>query len=463
VETRTFTQKQIVYLVIPLIIEQLLTTVVGVIDTMMVSSIGEAAVSGVSLVDNLNRIAIFLFNALATSGTIVAAQYIGMRDLKKARNSGHQVFAVTLLLSLVIGTVCIIFRQGILSALFGSVAQDVMKNAVTYLILTAASYPFLAIGNICSALFRSCGNSKLPMIISLIVNIINTALNALFIYVLDMGVFGAALATLIARAAGAAVLTAKLCNPSQTLNISGILHYRPNGRMIKRILQLGIPTGVENGMFEGGKLILNSLISTFGTASIAANTVANNINSIVYTVGAAVGMALMTVVGQCVGAGRIKEAKYHMIRMTLSSMALMIIINALILLFRGQIVSIYGFSAETAKLAKYLLILCGVGTMAFWAPAYVLPNGLRAAGEARFTMIIGGVSLWVIRVAFGYILSVTFKMGVAGIWYAMTADGCFRSIVYVWRLASNRWMNHKIIDRSELPAEEQPADELTTQ
>lgn len=440
-----FTQKQIISLIIPLIIDQLLNTGIGFIDTLMVSSAGEAAVSAVSLVDSINRIFFYIFAALATGGAIVSSQYIGRKDVENAKNAGRQVFVVTLFISIVVTVLCIFGRKHILSLIYGSISLDVMEQAVKYFLITALAYPAIALTNTCAALFRATGNSKYPMFVSFIMNASHVILNALFIYQLNMGVAGAALSTLISRYIAAGILYLKIQRPTTILNLNGILSFQLNRPLIKTILRVGIPNGFENSMFEIGKLMILSIIATFGTASITANAVTNSLNSLTFAIGVAIGTAMLTIVGQCVGAGRYEEAKRYMIKMTGLGTVIMTVFSLLIIIFRGQIVSIFGLTDETADLTMKLIVICATGTTVLFSPAFALPNGLRAAGDVRFSMIVAIISMWTARVGLGYLFSVVFGFGVAGIWYGQLTDWFIRMTFYGWRLFSQRWTRHLVL------------------
>lgn len=443
-----FTRKRIITLIIPIMIEQLLSTIIGFADTVMVSGAGESAVSAVSLVDSINRMFIFIFAALGTGGTIVASHYMGRREIDNAKRAGKQIFMVTLFISVVVTVVCVLGRKTILSMIYGAVDANVMKDSLVYFLITALTYPAIAQVNTCSALYRATGNSKLPMLVSVFMNIIHIILNVLFIYQLNMGVAGAAISTLIARYVAAAILYYFIQRPRTILNLNGILSYRPDVPMIKSILRVGIPTGFESGMFEIGKLMVLSVIATFGTASITANAVTNSLNGLTYACGIAIGMAMITVSGQYIGAERFAEAKKIMVKMTGWGMLIMLILNIAIILLRKEIVVLYGLTDETAILTMRLIFICCIGTILFWGPAFILPNGLRAAGDVKFTMIVAILSMWTIRVGLGYLLSVIFDLGVSGIWYALVIDWIIRMSSYSWRLFSDRWTKHHVLNES---------------
>lgn len=431
-------------LIIPLVIEQFLSAFVGFADTLMVSSAGEQAVSGVSLVDSVNMLILFIFTALATGGTVTAAQYLGHGDPKNAKKSAHQVFMLTLLLSAAVAALVLPFRRGLLGLIYGAVEPAVMESAVIYFLMTALSYPIIAQFNTCAALFRITGNSKLPMEVAALMNAINIAGNALFIYGFDMGAAGAGLATLIARIVGFLILWRLMLRPEMPLSLSGFFPFRFDKKMVKDILHIGIPSGIENGMFQVGKLMVQGIVTTFGTVAIAANAVANSVVSMSTIPGVAIGMALITVVGQCTGAAEYEQARHYMKRLTLLSVGIVSGLALLIILLLKPILAIFQLTGETMELAQLLILLCCGGNILFWSPAFVIPYGLRAASDIRFTMIISMASMWCMRLGMGWLLSVPLGLGVAGVWLGMLLDWLTRMIIYILRLRSDRWTKHKI-------------------
>ena len=302
-----FSNQALKKLIIPLVIEQLLVILVGFCDTIMVSSVGEAAVSAVSLVDSINVLLINVFAALGTGGAVVAAQFIGQGSLEKARFSAKQLLLITAILSLVIMGVILLFNTSILHLAFGNVDSGVMNNAETFFLVSALSYPFIALYNSGAALFRAIGNSKISMITSAIMNVINIIFNTIFIFGLKLGVLGSGLATLIARMVCCIVILKCLTNKDN----NDYRHWKFDLVYIKKILTIGIPSGLENGMFQFGKILVQSLVATFGTYAIAANAVSNNLAQMQIIPGMAMSLAMVTVVGQCVGANDYKQAKYY--------------------------------------------------------------------------------------------------------------------------------------------------------
>lgn len=440
-----FSNKDLKKLIIPLIIEQLLAVTVGFADTLMVSSVGEAAVSAVSLVDGINILLINVFAALGTGGAVVAAQFIGQGSYEKARYSAKQLLLITALLSLIIMIVVVIFNARLLHFIFGKVENTVMINAETYFLYSAMSYPFIALYNSGAALFRAVGNSKISMINSAVMNVINIILNAVFIYGFQWGVFGAVFATLIARTVACIVILTMLCHRTSELYIDDFRHWQFDFIYIKKILTIGIPSGLENGMFQLGKILVQSLVATFGTYSIAANAVSNNLCQMQIIPGMALGLAMVTVVGQCVGANDYEQAQYYIkkiMKITYLSMAGLIIV---LLIATPTILTFYSLSKETIDLAYQCIFLHGIIAAFIWPAAFTFPNALRAANDAKYTMIVSAFSMLTFRLFFSYVIASMMGLGLLGVWIAMFIDWFVRCIFFIWRYLSGKWMNRQLI------------------
>lgn len=438
-----FTKKDLIRLIIPLIIEQILGVTIGIADSVMVASVGEAAVSGISLVDTINILLINIFSALASGGAVVAAQYLGRRDTENANIAAGQLLMTTTMMSLGIMLICLIGSSGALRLIFGTIEPEVMSSAKTYFWISAISYPFLAVYNGGAALFRSMRNSKISMLTSVVMNIINVVGNAVFIFVFHMGVLGAGLATLIARAAGAVAMVWMLRNDRNPIYVRSWKLFKVRMSMIRNILRIGVPNGMENGMFQIGKILVSSLIASFGTAAIAANAVANSLVCLEYIPGSAMGLAMITVIGQCIGAKEYDQAKkytYQLMGMTMIGMAALSIIIALLV---KPLVGIYNLSPEAMNTAKQLIVLHSICCMLFWPQSFTLPNALRAANDAKYTMIISIISMWTFRIGLSYLLGRYFGMGVVGVWTAMIVDWVFRGTVFVIRFLSGKWRLQK--------------------
>ena len=441
-----FTRQALVALLLPLIAEQALSVTIGLADTLMVSSVGEAAVSGVSLVDSFNTLMIQVMSALATGGAVVTSQYIGHREPKNAKAAAAQILFVLASFSLVVAAVVVVGRHAILRGIFGSIDADVMRYAETYFLLSALSYPFIGLYNAGAALFRAQGNSKISMLSSLVMNVINIGGNAVLIFGFGMGVMGAALASLVSRAVACVVVLSLLQKHACPLRVDGLRALAPDGGLIRRILRVGIPAGIENGMFQIGKLSVSSLTSTLGTAAIAANAVANTTTTFLNIPANAVGMAALTVVGQCLGAGEKEQAVYYSRRLLLTAYCGAWVMNLSAFLFANRFaISLFNLSPEAQTMALQVMVWFNFVSLFFWPSSFTLPNILRAAGDARFTMAVSILSMWVFRVGFCYVMVLGFHGRLLSIWMGMFLDWVFRSLCFFVRFARGRWMEQSVI------------------
>ncbi len=440
-----FSNKDLKKLIIPLIFEQLLAVSIGFVDTFMVSTVGETAVSGVSLVDNISTLLIQILSALATGGAVVCSQYIGSKQENMAKRSAGQLLFIMAAISATLSVIALLGNHGILHFVFGKIEQAVFDNASTYFYITALSYPFLGVYNAGAALFRSIGNSKISMKTSLVMNVANIAGNALFIFVFHWGVFGVAFATLLSRILACAVIMTLLFRADSVIRIGGARDLVPNGFIIKKILSIGLPSGLENGMFQIGKLSVSSLTSSFGTASIAANSVASNITSFANIPGNAIGMSMITIVGQCIGAKQPQEAKKYGKKLLKWAYMGIIATNALLTVIAGPVVGIFRLSTEATVLAVQLLHCFSLVAVFIWPLSFTLPNTLRAAGDARYTMTISIISMWSFRVGSSYFLGGYLGLGVLGVWIGMFIDWGFRSLMFVIRFKGGKWLEKKVI------------------
>lgn len=432
-----FSQKALLVLLGPLLVEQLLSVTVGMADTMMVSTCGEAAISGVSLVDMINNLIIVLFGALATGGAVVVSQYLGAREQRQAQDSSAQLILLSALLGAGVGVLSLVFARGLLRTVYGSIAPEVLDAGVRYLRVTALSYPALALYNAGAALFRSMGNSRISMQISVLMNLVNILGNAVCIFVLGMGVEGVAWPSVISRTLAAGLILRRCYRPGQALQVPRTL--RLDSRLARRILAIGIPSAFENSLFQAGRVLVVSMISTFGTVQIAANAVANNLDGMGCIPGQAVGLAMITVVGRCIGAGDHRQAVAYTRKLLLWAYIAMGIFNGAILLFLRPLVGIYALSGETMELAVLLVRIHAGFAILLWPASFVLPNALRAANDVRFTMVVSVLSMVVWRIGFSYLLGVRMGYGALGVWAAMVVDWVCRVICFVWRFASGAW------------------------
>ncbi len=430
----------------PLIIEQMLAVTMGAADTIMVSSVGEHAVSAVNIIDNINNLLIIAFTALCTGGAVVVSQYIGRKDYVKSRLASRQLLYSVIAISLMMTLFSVLLRRPIISLIYGKIEQDVMNSASIYFLITSLSYPFLAMFNANAALFRSVGNSRVTMFIALMVNILNIGGNAFFIYVLKIGVTGAAISTLVSRAAAAAVTTIMLTRGGGFISLSGLFK-KPQivHSMIKNILNVGIPSGLESSMFQIGRLLTQRIFTVFGTAAIAANAVASVINSFSFMPGMAYGLALITIVGQCVGAGDYEAARKQTAKIMKLVYITLFILSAVIYIFLEPITHLFNLSEEARGLAISFLRVHCISMAIGWGLSFALPNALRAAGDARYVMLAATISMWTIRVSAAYLLTFVFNIGPLGVWLAMGADFMLRGTLYGIRWTRGRWRNQKVI------------------
>lgn len=438
-----FSKKDLKKLIIPLMFEQLLAVSVGMVDTLMVAQSGEAAVAGVALVDNINRLIIQVMAALATGGAVVCSQFVGKGKPEESKKAGAQLESVLIFFSIIMMGLCLVGTRWLLKGIFGSVADDVMDSAVLYFTVTSISYPFLGIYNAGAAIFRSVGNSKVSMNISVLMNVVNVAGNALFVFGFHWSVFGVAFATLLSRVAAGVVMTVLVCSKMNPNRIDSVKELKPNGNIIKKILYIGIPSGIENGVFQVGKLMVVSIVATFGTAATAANSVGYTIIDFANIPGSAMGLALITIVGQCIGAGEKEQAKSYTKRVVKYAYFGDWVCNAVLFVCCDWFASWFHLSTEAMGIATLVLRCFAVISLFIWPLSFTLSNALRAAGDATYTMLVSIGSMWIFRVVCSYILGVTFGLGVLGVWIGMFVDWAARSVMFVGRFVSGRWLNRK--------------------
>ncbi len=440
-----FNNKDLKDMIVPLFFEQLLVMLVGIVDTFIISYVGEAAVSGVSLVNSFNTIFIYLFTALASGGAVVISQYIGNKDQKNSARSSSQLLMFSTLFSIVLAIFVLIFHKPILTALFGKVDADVMVACVAYIKISAYSYPFIAIYNARAALYRSMTKTKTTMYISIWSNLINVVGNCIGVFVLNAGVAGVAVPSLIARAFSAVVITWLCFNTKLTTYYTKKAIFVFDKSILKKVLNIAIPNGIENGIFQFVKVALSSVVALFGTYQIAANGVAQSIWSLAALMGAALGPVYITVIGQCMGNGDKEQAKYYFKKINKWSIGLSIIWNAFILAVTPVLMYFYQLSSETITLIFYLVVIHNVFNAIVYPISGPLSNGLRAAGDVKFTMIVSIASTLLGRFIFSIIFAIYLNMGVIGIAFAMCLDWTIRAVIFYFRYKSNKWTEFKVI------------------
>ena len=444
-DTPMFSREDLRRLLIPLLLEQLLSVSMGMADTIMVAGVGEAAVSSVSLVDSVNVLIIQVLAALATGGAVIASQYLGRRDVQNAQRGAAQLCSVLLMSTVGAAALVLAFRYPILRTVFGAIDDDVMRFSETYFLVSALSYPFMGLYNAGAALFRAQGDSRTSMTASLVMNVINIAGNALLIYGAQMGVLGAAVATLIGRVFAAAFVMLRLQRRGNPLRIRSVAQLRPDASFIGRILAIGVPSGIENAMFHIGKLLVSSLTSTLGTTAIAANAVLNSVCGMANIPGSAVGLAMIPVVGQCVGAGEKEQARAYTGRLMRMSYIGIAAANVITFVAIPWIARWFSLSPEAQAMTVRVMRSFNIAAVLFWPASFTLPNALRAGGDTRFTMLVSMTSMWSFRVLLCYLFVQRFHLGLLSIWVGMYVDWVCRSVLFYARYRSGKWMEHRVI------------------
>ena len=432
-------------LLLPIVVEQLLNSFMGMADTMMVSNVGSDAISAVSLVDSINNLVIQVFAAMASGAAIICSQYLGSGSREGCNKAARQVVLTVFVISLVLTVTGLVFRRPLLQAVFGKIEARVMEEALIYFLITVISYPFLALFNAGAAFFRAGGNSGFPMRVSVISNVLNIGGNALLIFGFDMGVAGAALATLISRIFCATAVILFLRKPGQAIVVREYLSIRPDLPLIMKILAIGVPSGIENGMFQFGKLASQSTVSTMGTAAIAAQAMTNIMEMVNGICGVGVGIGLMTVVGQSLGAGRREEARYYIVKCTQIGLGCILISCIGVRVLAGPITRMAGMEAVSAQLCMEMITAITIAKPLFWAFSFIPAYGMRAAGDVRFSMITSILTMWCLRVALCVFLVRFFNMGPMAVWYGMFTDWAVRGVVFFCRFKSGRWMQKSVI------------------
>ena len=433
-----FTGKQLRALILPLIVEQFLGIFVVMADTMMVASAGEAAVSGVSLVDSLNVLLIVLFVALTTGGSVIISQHLGAKSYSDALKSAQQLLLSTTSLSLLMTAIALLGNYWLLHFIFGNIAPDVMGHARIYFFILAFSYPFLAIYNSCAAIFRAMGNSKISMTASLVMNLLNVCGNALLVFCFHMGASGVAISSLISRMFAAAFLLLMLRRPDQLITLKTYSLQFDTG-IIRKLLYIGVPSSIETSIFQIGKLLVLSVVAGFGTSATTANAVSNSLSQFALIPAAAIGTAMITISGQCIGAGAYDLAVSYTKKLLLLSHGILAATNLIMFFACPYLLPLYSLTPETLQTATLLIRVHSIGAIFLYPESFMLTNTLRAAADVKYPMVVSILSMWIWRVGFSYILGIYFHMGVLGVWVAMLSDWLCRSICFGLRFRSGVW------------------------
>lgn len=444
-KNRFFSNADLCKLIVPLIIDQFLQAFVGLADSIMVASVGEAAVSGVSLIDTIMVLILNIFTALATGGAVIAGQFLGKKRDEMACKSTNQLISFTLKASLIIMLLCYLGRNFITHVVFGKIEADVMYNCNVYMMIVFASIPMTALYNAGAAIYRAMGNSAVAMKISMLMNVINLGGNALLIFVFHRGVEGVAIPTLVSRTVACVIMMFLMNNQKHTLHLYHPFSFKTDWGLLKKILYIGVPNGLENSMFQLGKILVLSIVTGFGTASIAANAVSNNVATFAVLPGMSVGFAILTVGAQCVGAGDYEQVRYYTKKLMKIVYASLFAANILVVLAVPYIIRIYGLSAEASQYAHKILIYHSICAVTIWPLSFSLPNTLRAAADVTYTMILSIISMWIFRIGFSVVLGVYCHMGVFGVWVAMTIDWLFRAVCFSIRYLRGKWKHAALV------------------
>ena len=441
--THMFSNRDLLNIMVPLVLSQALANLVGLADNIMVSAVGEAAISGVSLVTLISNIILVLFGALTTGGAVLTSQYLGARQKEQARQSAGQMLLMALAVSLLLMVICLLLTKPILRLFFGAVDNDVMFACVTYFQYDAVSYPFIALFSAGEAIFRCMGNSKISLRINIIKNLVNVVGNAICIYGLKMGVEGVAIPTLLSRIVGAVLILIPACDSKRELSIDLKNLLNIHGGMMKKIAHIGIPTAFENSLFQLGRTMVAGMVTAFGTVHIAANATGNSITGIVIIISQGMSLGMITVVGQCLGAHDSEQAKYYAKKLMRWCYVSQGLLQLLLLIFRDQAVGLYSnLSPDTVALTKKLLTVHLLCAIPMYPASFLLPNALRAANDGKYTMTVSLLSMFLCRIIMSWVLCTQMKWGALGVWVAMVSDWLFRSTFFVIRWVREKWKKH---------------------
>ena len=440
-----FSARDLRALIIPLIADSFLSILIGMADTIMVSGCGEAAVSGVSLVDSVSNLLITLFSAFATGGAVVVSQYLGHGDEKNAKDSAKNLIYISIIISSVMTAIVMPVRGHVIDLLFGTIEADVKQYTDDYFVPILISYPFLAVYSGLTALSRSERKSFRTMMVSLLMNAINIGGNAVLIYIVGLGPRGAGIASLASRMAACIVMLVLMMNPKESLNIRGLMKGPFSPYLIGRILRIGIPSGVEGATFHVGKILVQSLVASLGTSAIAINAVTGNFNSYANIAGNGINLAIITIIGQCRGNNNIADVKYYTKLLTGLALGATAIICLPFFIITPQVISFYGLEESSIATAIPICRLCLVMCSLLWPFAFSLPNMLKAVGDVRYILFASFSSMWICRVGGSYLMVKVFGMGVEAIWYAMYIDWAVRGTLYLTRVLRGRWADKQVI------------------
>jgi len=440
-----FSNKYLFVLILPLLGEQFFSILVGIIDSIMVASCGEAAISGVSLIDSIYGLFFFLITAFATGGAVVTSQYLGRKENKNAKGAAKQLIYISFIFGITMAAIFLPIKRVVISSIFGNLDKAVYDASLIYFDYVFLSLPFLCLFSAGSALFRSIGNSKISLKVSILMNVLNLILNAVLIYGLNLGVKGAGIATLASRIVSGILMMYFITTRDTDVKIDKIFRIRFNWYLMKKIFAISLPNAVENSVFQFGKIAVQSLVASLGVASIAANVVVGNLCTFANLPGLAISIASTTIIGQCLGAGEKEQAKHYTKLLVSISVISISFFSFILILIRKPVISLYNLSFEATTMASNISFIVLIMTALLWTFAFATPNILRSAGDVKYTLICSLISLILFRITGAIILTQVFHLGLMGIWLAMFVDWICRSICYLVRLNGNVWLNKKVI------------------
>lgn len=441
-----FSNRALVSLSVPIVIDAVLAIFTGMVDTAMVSTAGEAAVGAISLVDQMFLLFVTVFSAIASGGVVITAQYIGNQDRAKAKSSANQLLYASTAVALFITVAVIGFIPQIIRLVYGELEEAVFENAKAYFFFALLGMPFFALASACTALLRTMQRSKLAMLLALGANVINIIGNAILIYGFKMGAAGAAIATTFSRIVWSVVAMYFMHDKRLPVYFENLLKFRLDFDVMKRVLKIGTANGLESGLFQIGKLLVASLISSFGTIAIAANSVANTLCNIGWTIVGSFGTVLLTVVGQCIGAGEQEQARRYTKKILILGHILVFTLFGSVFLLRHQLVQLFDFGPEALEMAAYytgagaLLTMC-----AFYGSAFLPVAAFRSAGDVRYAVVMAVSTMFIFRVGLSYLLNAVTDLGLMCVWFGMAADWVCRTVLNTIRFRSGKWLHKKLI------------------
>lgn len=445
-------------LALPVLVEQFFIVIMGVVNTMLASNMGPEAISAIGMVDSVSHIFISVFGALAVGGTVIVAQYTGREDRRNANHAAGQALTSSLVISGIVTIIIFLFQRQMLQSLFDQAEPVVMQNARDYFSIVLWSYLPLAMTSVTFGILRGAGDTRTPMLVSIIMNFLNVIFSYTLIYGLDFnlglfvlrtpayGVSGAATGITLARLAGMLLILVPIFKGSKDIQLTSLDHFKFDKTMQKRVFQLGVPAGAEQLMFNGGKLVVQTFIVSLGTASMAANAITGSVNSMIMIPGNALAIAATALVGQLIGRGEPQEAKKQLKFLIATASAAMLLLSILLFPLLNIIIGLYTRDTETASLAFIVLVSSLIAQPLFWPGSFIMPGGLRGAGDVKYTMIVSVISMWLMRILLGYVFALVLPLGVLGIWLAMYSDWLVRTVFFALRLKGRKWLKKSVID-----------------